>query len=157
MLYVSTLHRRNHEDDRFTYPDVITVLLDLLAQEAAIELRCTISGRSIVPDVSVFQWERIPRQADGRVANVFNIAPDWTIEILSPKQSQTKVIRNILHCLDQGTEMGWLLNPEECLVFVYETDQSLRAFEETEAVLPVPEFAQMVQLKVGEIFDWLKT
>lgn len=28
-------------------------------------LRCTFGGRSVVPDVSVFQWERIPRRADG--------------------------------------------------------------------------------------------
>lgn len=25
------------------------------------ELRCTFSGRSIIPDISVFQWNRIPR------------------------------------------------------------------------------------------------
>ena len=70
------------------------------------ELRYTFGGRSLVPDVSVFRWDRIPRQANGRVANRFDLQPDWTIEILSPGQSQTKVIRNILHRLDHGTEMG---------------------------------------------------
>ncbi|QNH60231.1 MAG: Uma2 family endonuclease [Limnospira indica BM01] len=65
----------------------------------------------MVPDVSVFQWERISRLADGRVKNYFNLPPDWAIEILSPDQSQTKVIRNILHCLNHRTEMGWLLDP----------------------------------------------
>ncbi len=120
------------------------------------ELRCTVGGRSIVPDVSVFQWVRIPRRADGRVKNAFNIAPDWTIEILSSGQSQTKVIRNILHCLNHGTEMGWLLDPEESLIFVYGVNQSVQIFENAEAILPIPEFAQAVQLKVGEIFNWLK-
>ncbi len=37
------------------------------------ELRCTFGGRSIVPDVTVFAWDRIPRQDNGRVANAFNI------------------------------------------------------------------------------------
>ena len=55
------------------------------------ELRCTFGGRSIVPDVAVFAWERIPLDENGDVANVFEAAPDWTIEILSPDQSQTKV------------------------------------------------------------------
>ena len=32
----------------------------------------------------------IVRDVSGEVANVFNKAPDWTIEILSPAQSQTK-------------------------------------------------------------------
>ncbi|WP_255348380.1 Uma2 family endonuclease [Gloeocapsa sp. PCC 7428] len=41
----------------------------------------------MVPDIAVFTWSRIPRQEDGGVANVFAIAPDWVIEILSPDQS----------------------------------------------------------------------
>jgi Uma2 family endonuclease len=39
------------------------------------ELRCTFGGRSIVPDVSVFTWQRIPRDENGEVANVFKAAP----------------------------------------------------------------------------------
>ncbi len=121
------------------------------------ELRCTFGDRSIVPDVSVFQWERIPRRADGRVENTFNLAPDWTIEILSPNQTQTKVIRNILYCLDYGTKMGWLLDSEASCIFVYNTNKSVQIFEAPEMLVPVPEFAEAVQLTIGEIFDWLKT
>ncbi len=40
------------------------------------ELRCTFGGKSLVPDVSVFTWERIPRKANGGIANVFQAAPD---------------------------------------------------------------------------------
>ena len=121
------------------------------------ELRCTFGGRSIVPDVSVFRWERIPRRADGRVANAFKLAPDWTIEILSPGQSQTNVIRNILHCIDGGTEIGWLLDPTETCIFVYGAGNSVQVLEMPESVLPVPTFAQEISLAVGEIFDWLKS
>lgn len=32
------------------------------------ELRCTFSGRSIVPDVAVFSWNRIPTNDDGKPA-----------------------------------------------------------------------------------------
>src|SRR6478672_8787024 len=35
------------------------------------ELRCTFGGRSIVPDISVFLWDRIPRDENGEIANVF--------------------------------------------------------------------------------------
>jgi Uma2 family endonuclease len=120
------------------------------------ELRCTFGGRSTVPDVAVFAWERIPRDDDGKVANVFALAPDWTIEILSPEQSQTKVVRNILHCLSHGTHMGWLIDPEEELVFVYLADRTLSVFEEKDELLPVPEFGGSVQLTVGQLFNWLK-
>ena len=46
------------------------------------ELRCTFGGRSTVPDIAVFTWNRIPRDENGAVANTFLAAPDWTIEIL---------------------------------------------------------------------------
>ena len=127
------------------------------------ELRCTFGEYSTVPDVTVFAWDRIPRDDDGRVANVFALAPDWTIEILSPDQSQTKVVKNILHCLSHGTQMGWLIDPDEELVFVYlahdPTDKlaqpRISVFETKEDLLPVPEFAKSFQLTVGQLFDWL--
>ena len=127
------------------------------------ELRCTFGGHSTVPDVTVFAWERIPRDIDGRVANVFALAPDWTIKILSPDQSQTKVVKNILHCLSHGTQMGWLIDPDEELVFVYLAHDPadklaqprISVFETKEDLLPVPEFAKSFQLTVGQLFDWL--
>lgn len=70
------------------------------------ELRCTFGEVSIVPDISVFTWQRIPRKENGGVANIFAAAPDWTIEILSPDQSQTKVTKNILHCLNYRSSDG---------------------------------------------------
>ena len=87
-------------------PAINTALKPAKVARAYPELRCTFGGRSTVPDVTVFAWGRIPRDNDGKVANVFALAPDWTIEILSPDQSQTKVVRNILHCLSHGTQMG---------------------------------------------------
>jgi Uma2 family endonuclease len=119
------------------------------------ELRCTFGGRSIIPDVSVFAWSKIPRDEDGEVANTFSIAPDWTIEILSPEQSPTKVIKNILHCLNHGTQVGWLIDPFEQTVFTYLPKQQPEAFDKPEQKLPVPAFASDLNLTVGSVFGWL--
>ena len=119
------------------------------------ELRCTFGGRSTVPDIAVFLWGRIPRKENGGVANVFSIAPDWTIEILSPDQSQTKVTKNILHCLKHGTQMGWLIDPDEQSVFVYLADQPTTVYDEPETQLPVPEFAKDFKLTIEGLFSWL--
>lgn len=100
-------------------------------------------------------WHRIPRKDNGGVANVFSIAPDWTIEILSPDQSQTKVTKNILHCLKYGTQMGWLIDPREQSVFVYLPDQPTTFYEELGTQLPVPEFAKDFSLTVEGLFSWL--
>lgn len=120
------------------------------------ELRCTFGGRSIVPDVAVFAWERIPVDECGDVANVFPTYPDWIIEILSPDQSPTKVTGNILHCLKNGSKLGWLLNPEERSVLIYPQNQQPEFLEEEQQILPVPDLVKNLQLTVGQLFGWLK-
>ena len=59
------------------------------------ELRCSFGTRSIVLDIAVFQWTRIPFDEDGEVPNDFLLPPDWTIEILSPDQSSNRVIARV--------------------------------------------------------------
>jgi len=120
------------------------------------ELRCTFGGRSIVPDVAVFAWERIPIDEHGDVENVFKTYPDWTIEILSPDQSQTKVTGNILHCLKHGSRFGWLIDPDERSVLVYPPKQQPELLQEEQEVLPVPDLVSGFQLTVGQLFGWLK-
>ncbi len=120
------------------------------------ELRCTFGGRSVVPDIAVFRSERIPRDLDGQVSNSFNLPPDWTIEILSPSQSQTRVTRNVIHCLDYGCEMGWTIDPAESLIFTYGSGKSVSVFENLTESLPTPEFAAAVNLTPGEMFSWLQ-
>jgi Uma2 family endonuclease len=108
-----------------------------------------------VPDLDIFTWEQIPRDKNGEVSNAFVIAPDWTIEILSPDQSQTKVVLNILHCLSHTTQMGWLIDPEEKLVFVYFADRTLAVFDAPGDRIPAPTFAESFSLTVGQLFSWL--
>lgn len=119
------------------------------------ELRCTFGGSAIVPDLTIFQWSRIPRNEQGGIANRFEIAPDWTLEILSPNQSQHKVTRNILHCLGHGTEMGWLIDPKEKLVIVYYGDRPPVYCDQPNQVLPSPHFLPNFKLTVGDMFAWL--
>ncbi len=120
------------------------------------ELRCTFGGRSIVPDVVILKNENTPKDDDGEVSNVVTTAPDWVIEILSPDRSTTKVIRNILHCLDHGTEVGWLIDPAEKMILVYQPDRQAQVINLLDTELIVPEFARSIKLNAGDIFNWLK-
>jgi Uma2 family endonuclease len=119
------------------------------------ELRCNFGGRSIIPDVAVFTWPRISRDENGEIANVFQVAPDWTIEILSPDQNQTKVTKNILHCLDHDTEMGWLIDPAEKTIFVSQRQKQSLVFDLPQQQILMPIFAQSLTLTVEDIFNWL--
>jgi Uma2 family endonuclease len=117
------------------------------------ELRCSFGGESISPDVAVFRWRRIPRQSSGRVLNRFTLPPDWSIEILSPEQSQTRVLGNLLHCVQHGTELGWLIDPDEETVLIIGPDQRVQLLSGA-STLPVLSDIDL-DLTVTQLFGWL--
>lgn len=117
--------------------------------EAFPELRCVLSQNSVVSDVAVIHKSRIP------VGNepIYG-APDWVIEILSPEQSTTKVITKIQSCLQEGTQLGWLLDSEEKVVMVFWRDRPLELLM-GDVVLPVlPDLT--LALTVEQVFNWLE-
>ncbi len=120
------------------------------------ELRCTFGGKSIVPDIVVLTYNNIPRDENGDVANMFYSYPDWMIEILSPQQSQSQLVKKILRCLDSGCQLSWLIDPEEKTIFVYYPDHKIACFEIETDILPTPQFLSELNLKLGDIFAWLK-
>ncbi|MEB3338939.1 MAG: Uma2 family endonuclease, partial [Leptolyngbyaceae bacterium] len=133
--------------------------VNAVAEEAQIamafpELRCTFGGRSLVPDAAVFRWDQIPLDAAGEIANGFEYPPDWTVEILSLEQKTTKVIRNILHCLKYGAQLGWLIDPEERVILVFRPDQIPSEYTGDD-ILPVLPGLE-INLTVNQVFGWLK-
>ena len=118
------------------------------------ELRCTFGGRSIVPNITVFTWERIPRTEQGKIANKFEIHPDWIIEILSPEQSANKVIKKIIFSINQGTRLGWLIDPEDESVMIFQPNQFPEIKSESE-ILPVLKELEDWQLSTQALFSWL--
>ncbi|MBE9079039.1 Uma2 family endonuclease [Romeria aff. gracilis LEGE 07310] len=118
------------------------------------ELRCTFGGRSVVPDIAAFSWQRIPIDTAGEIENTFNIPPDWTIEILSPEQSSVRVIDNILFCLNHGTELGWLIDPQERLVVIFRPGKQPE-IRQDEDELSVLSLLSNFQISVSVIFGWL--
>ena len=120
------------------------------------ELRCTCGGASVVPDVVVLRRDRIPKDPDGDIADAVEVAPDATIEILSPQQSTTKAIKNIKHCLNHGTEVGWLIDPKEKVVIVFYPDVPLQILDQMNSQLPMPQVLRSFTLTVGTLFSWLQ-
>ncbi len=121
---------------------------------ARTELRCSFKTRGIVPDISVFIWERIPRNEDGSVANKVNISPDWIIEILSPEQNINKVMEKIIFAFENGTKLGWLIDPERKRVMVFQENQ-MPEIKSGDEQLPALEVVQNWQLSAAELFRWL--
>jgi Uma2 family endonuclease len=83
--------------------------------------------------------------------------PSYQLHYLNPcpEQAGTRVIKDLLFCLEQGSQMGWLIDPQEKLIFVYTPNQAPISFEQDNDILPVPNFAQNLQITVEQIFGWL--
>ncbi|MEO8890631.1 MAG: Uma2 family endonuclease [Coleofasciculaceae cyanobacterium] len=135
-------------------PAINQVGIPKKAVRAFTELRCTFAARSIVPDITVFSWQKIPLDANGEIENAFEIAPNWAIEILSPEQSPTRVIDKILFCLNHGTELGWLIDPQERLVIIFKPE-SQPEIKEGQDNLPILSLLEDWQISVQDVFNWL--
>lgn len=137
--------------------------IDLIAEEPQIalaltELRCTFAGRSIVADIAVIRWQNLPRDNDGEISNQFSHPPDWIIEILSPDQSPILVIEKILHCLKEGSELGWLIDPATKSIMIFQNGSTQIYFAETEPQQPLSVLTGLEtwQITASDIFAWLK-
>jgi Uma2 family endonuclease len=116
--------------------------------EAFPELRCILSQNSVVPDVAVIRRDRLPSGNEPLQG-----APDWTIEILSPDQSTTKLIAKIQLCLESGSKLGWLIDPQELVAIVFLPDRPLSLLT-GDALLPVLPHIPL-ELTVDRVFSWL--
>jgi Uma2 family endonuclease len=117
--------------------------------EAFPELRCVLSQNSVVPDITIIHQTRIPTQNEP-----IQGAPNWLIEILSPDQSTTKLIEKIQICLDEGAQLGWLIDSQEAVIMIFLPNQPLRILK-GDGLLPV--LSEMaLKLTPAQIFAWLQ-
>ena len=118
------------------------------------ELRCSFGNRSIVPDIAVFRWDNIPFLDNGEVPDRFSLPPNWVIEILSPEQKPNQVIGNILYCIENGSELGWFIDPDDHSVLVFWRDRAPSLQQENDS-LPLLSGIEL-ELTVDQLFSWLK-
>ena len=70
------------------------------------ELRTVLGGAAYVPDVAVYRWERIAWTASGELPDDFTEPPDIAIEIVSPGQNVTRLVRRCIWYVDHGVTVG---------------------------------------------------
>ncbi len=99
---------------------------------------------SRIPDIAFVKKERMPKNWLRFPA----IAPDLAVEIASPEDKLSKVMKKVEAYLAQGTQIVWLVLVEnrEVLVCTSQGKQSERN------VLTAPELLPGFELRVSEIF-----
>ena len=111
--------------------------------EAIQELRCIVSDYSPVPDIAVIAQSRLPETDEP-----FNGAPDWLIEIRSRDQSTLNLQNKILHCLNNGTQLAWLIDLTRQQIWVWQGDDLPNIYSETDRL---PSLGELPPLTVNAV------
>ncbi len=86
------------------------------------------------PDVSFVRAERL-RRAPRSFAQ---LAPDLMVEVKSPSDSVEALEQKIANFLQQGTQVGILVNPEDCTVRIFRTGADMVQLQDDD-VLTIPD------------------
>jgi Uma2 family endonuclease len=122
---------------------------------ASPELRATFAGASVVPDVAVYRWERIPRNPDGSLQDDVFEPPDVAVEIASPKQSVRQLEQRCLWYVANGVGLALLVDPDSESVTAFRPNAAPRSHTGTDTVdcsAALPDFAFVAQ----ELFATLR-
>lgn len=115
------------------------------------EHRSTYGGRSTVPDLAVYRWGRIPRDARGRLVNQVTIPPDIAIEIVSPEQSLRQLDERCRWYVANGVHIALLTNPDDETIRDYRPGAEPRVLSGAD-VLDLGDVLPGFTLVVGELF-----
>ena len=89
---------------------------------AASEARTTYAGRSLVPDVIAFTWDRNPVGEDGEIPDDVTIPPDVAVEIRSPGQSLRDLVERGRWYVANGVRVAPLVDPISRTIRVFRPD-----------------------------------
>ena len=120
------------------------------------ELRVTFGRRSRVPDAVIFRWDRIPRDPSGPVADDIFSAPDVVFEVVSPKQSATRLVRRCLWFVQNGVHAAVLVDPREESMILFRPDVPDMALERGD-LLDLSDIIPTLTLSVSDLFDGMWT
>ena len=119
------------------------------------ELRATFGGASCVPDVAVYRWQRIPVDANGRVADDFLEPPDIAIEIASPEQSVNALVRRCLWYVANGVQIALLVDPADESVLAFRPVRQASAWRASDRI-DLREVLLDFELTVEQLFASLR-
>lgn len=111
-----------------------------------------------VPDVSYYRRERITLK-DGALPDEFTIPPDLVVEIVSPSQNVTALIRKCLRHIDVGVPIAVLIDPSDQAVLLFRPHRAPRILQGDDRI-DLDEVLPRLELTVGGLFaalvpDWL--
>lgn len=84
------------------------------------------------PDISFLSAAKIP--PDGLPDGYINGAPDLAVEVVSPGDTASEIQNKVQDYLAYGTQVVWVVYPQQRLVVTYYPDGTARTLRETESL-----------------------
>lgn len=115
------------------------------------ELRVTFGGASRVPDLSIYRWDRIPRDESGRLSEDFRQPPDVAVEIISPGQSSNSLTRRCIEYVTHGVRIALVIDPVDESVVAYRPGGRVDAWQGAD-LIDLSDVLADFELTVTELF-----
>ncbi len=110
------------------------------------------NGAERSPDLSwikLKRWNAVPKEKRKRFAP---ICPDFVVEIRSETDSIKKLKAKMEEYIENGAQLGWLIDPQEKTVYVYRPNTEVETLDNPQEVSGEPLLKGFV-LKMKEVWD----
>ncbi|ETW95546.1 MAG: hypothetical protein ETSY1_30205 [Candidatus Entotheonella factor] len=96
------------------------------------------NGAMRLPDVSWVSRERWDTLSPREQSGIVPLCPDFVLELHSPSDQLSALQHKMQEYLDNGARLGWLIDPIQQVVYVYQPNQPVEHLESTEAISGEP-------------------
>jgi len=96
------------------------------------------NGAKRSPDVSWIRKARLATLTDEQKNKFLPLCPDFVLELRSASDSFAELQAKMREYIENGAQLGWLLDPSTRIVYVYRPDRAVEQIEDAETVAGDP-------------------
>lgn len=97
------------------------------------------NGAVRAPDAAWIRRERLTGLTPEQKQRFLPLCPDFVIELRSPTDSLTLIQAKMREYIENGSRLGWLLDPEACEVHIYRPDRDVERVDKASELSGDPE------------------
>ncbi len=101
------------------------------------------NGATRSPDVSWVRFDRLKRLSGQTKVRFIPLAPDLVVELRSQTDGLLTLKEKMDEYIDNGVRMGWLIDPQNEAVWVYQPDTAPQRLEKPSYLTGIDDFADL--------------